>query len=118
MKRNPLIYPASAEQWWRNMLASMTDYEPKTSFFSDLSIAECFGVDAIRQTYNKVIRDWGNDIVYITEFTMCLNHKIWQLHEVDEPTAQVYDELWRKACEFVTSHFEGEDLSYYYRVTD
>lgn len=118
MNRNPFTYPASAEHWWRNMLSSMTDYEPKTTFFNDLSIAECFGVNAIRQTYNKVIRDWGNDIIYMTEFTMCLNHKIWQLYEVDEPTAQVYDELWRKACEFVTSHFKGEDLSYYYRVTD
>ena len=118
MNRNPLIYPASAEQWWRNMLASITDYEPKTTFFSDLSIAECFGDDAIIQTYNKVIREWGNNIIYITEFTMCLNHKIWQLHKVDEPTSILYDELWRKACNYVTSHFKGEDLSYYYRVTD
>ena len=118
MRRNPLIYPASAEQWWRNMLASMTDYEPKTTFFSDLSIAECFGANGVKQTYNKVIRDWGDNIVYITEFTMCLNHKIWQLKEADVAMAILYDELWRKACDYVTSHFKGEDLSYYYRVTD
>lgn len=118
MVRNPLIYPALAEQWWRNMLASMTDYEPKTTFFSDLSIAECFGVNAIKDTYNQVIKEWGSNIVYITEFTMCLNHKIWQLYEVDEPTAEIYDGLWRKACEYVVTHFKGEDLSYYYRITD
>lgn len=118
MKHNPLTYPATAERWWRNMLASMTNYEPKTTFFSDLSIAECFGVKAIIQTYNKAIRDWGNNIVYITEFTMCLNHKIWQLHEVDEPIAKLYDELWRKACDYVVNHFKGKDLVYFYKVTD
>lgn len=118
MKRNPLIYPASAEAWWRRMLQSMTDYKPKTTFFSDLSIAECFGNKAIRQTYNKAIRDWGDDIIYMTEFTMCLNHKIWQLHKVDEPIARLYYELWCKACDYVTKHFKGEDLAYFYRVTD
>ena len=118
MNRHPLIYPASAEQWCRNMLASITDYKPKTTFFSDLSIAECFGVNAVKDTYKQVIKSWGKNIIYMTEFTMCLNHKIWQLNKIDRPMAEVYDELWRKACDYVTSHFKGEDLSYYYRVTD
>ena len=118
MKRNPFTYPASAENWWRNFMSQMTDYTPKTTFFSDLSIAECFGIGAIKETYNRVIKEWGNNIVYITEFTLCLNHKIWQLHEVDNDTARVYDDLWRKACDYVTSHFKGEDLSYFYRITD
>lgn len=118
MTRNPFTYPASAEMWWRNNMLVMTDYTPKTTFFNDLSVAECFGVKAIKDTYKRVVKEWGKNIVYMTEFTMCLNHKIWQLNEVDKPTAIVYDELWRKACEYVTTHFKGEDLSYYYRVTD
>ena len=118
MLRNPLRYPSSAEMWWRNMLAEMSGYEPKTTFFNDLSIAECFGIKAINDTYNKVIKEWGNNIVYMTEFTMCLNHKIWQLYEVDEPCVKLYDELWRKACEYVETHFKGKDLSYFYEITD
>lgn len=118
MLRNPLRYPLSAEMWWRNMLAEMSGYEPKTTFFSDLSIAECFGIKAIKDTYEKVIKEWGKDIVYMTEFTMCLNHKIWQLYEVDEPCARVYDELWRNACQYVATHFKGEDLTYFYEITD
>ena len=118
MKRNPLIYPASAEAWWKKMLADMTDYQPMTTFFADLSVAECFGEIAIRDTYKRVINEWGSNIEYITEFVLCLNHKIWQLHEIDEPCASVYDELWRKGVDFVESHFTGDDLSYYYRITD
>ena len=118
MKRNPFTYPVSAELWWKNMLSEMTNYEPKTTFFADLSIAECFGEQAIRDTYSSVIKEWGNDIEYITEFVMCLNHKIWQLYEVDDKTARLFDELWRNGVEFVNTHFEGDDLLYYYRVTD
>ena len=118
MRRNPFTYPLSAEMWWKNMLSEMSGYQPMTTFFADLSIAECFGESAIRETYDRVVKEWGDNIEYMTEFVLCLNHKIWQLYEVDESTARVFDELWRMGAEFVVTHFEGEDLSYYYRVTD
>jgi hypothetical protein len=40
------------------------------------------------------------------------------LYEVDEPIARVYDELWKKSVEFVYANYEGEDLSYYFEITD
>lgn len=118
MTRNPFTYPAMAECQWREMLAELTGYTPITTFFADLSIAECFGEKAIRDTYNKVLVEWKHDIKYITEFVLCLNHKILMLYEVDEPTARVYDELWQSAVEFVYDNYEGDDLSYYFQVTD
>lgn len=118
MKRNPFIYPAQAERQWKAMLAEMSDYTPITTFFADLSIAECFGEKAIRDTYNKVLAEWKHDIRYITEFVLCLNHKIWMLHEVDKPIAMVYDDLWRKGVQFVYDNYKGDDLSYYFQVTD
>ena len=118
MVRNPFNYPASSESWWKNMLANISGYEPKTTFFSDLSIAECFGAKSVEDTYNKVIKEWGTNIVYITEFVMCLNHKIWQLHELDVEMAKLYDSLWKKGCMYVETHFNGNDLSYYYEITD
>lgn len=118
MVRNPLTYPAIAEAQWKSMLADLSGYTPLTTFFSDLSIAECYGEKAIRDTYNKVLVEWKHDIKYITEFVLCLNHKIWMLYEVDEPIARVYDELWKKSVEFVYANYEGEDLSYYFEITD
>ena len=118
MRRNPFKYAASSEQWWRNALLSMSGYEPKTTFFSDLSIAECFGHNAIQDTYNKVLKTYKDDIIYITEFVMCLNHKIWQLYEIDTPTAKVYDTLWKSSVNFVYDNFKGKDLEYYFEITD
>lgn len=119
MKMNIFEYAARCEMWWKELLKdSFNPYTPKTTFYFDLSIAEGFGESGIRDTYKDVINAWGKDIEYITEFSMCLNHKIWQLYETNEPIARVYDELWRKSVDYITSHFEGEDLTYYYEVTD
>ena len=115
---NVFQYANKCESWWKAMLSEMTDYQPFTTFFSDLSIAEFYGVNSIKDTYKNVIHSWGKDIKYITEFCMCLNHKIWQLYEQNEHIAKVYDELWRECCEYIENNFEGEDLSYFYRITD
>lgn len=32
--------------------------------------------------------------------------------------AEMYDELWRKADEWVYDHFDGDDLQYFIRTTD
>ena len=115
---NVFQYANKCESWWRAMMSDMTGYKPFTTFFSDLSIAEFYGIPSIKATYKSVIKSWGKNIKYMTEFSLCLNHKIWQLYENNENIAKIYDELWRECCEYIESHFEGEDLSYYYEVTD
>lgn len=32
--------------------------------------------------------------------------------------AEMYDELWRNADQWVVDHFDGDDLKYYIRTTD
>lgn len=32
--------------------------------------------------------------------------------------AALYDRLWREADEYAMNNFKGEELDYYYRVTD
>lgn len=47
-----------------------------------------------------------------------LNHKIWQHYESNHELAALYDRLWREADEYAMNNFKGEELDYYYRVTD
>lgn len=96
-------------------------HERKTTFFSDLSIAEwCEREKGVRDTYERVIKEWLDDIEYITEFSVCLNHKIWQHYEDNEPLARVYNELWNKCVDEIYTHYAQDEkaLSYYYRITD
>lgn len=96
----------------------LLDYECKTTFWMDFTIAEHFGPKAVRDTYRRAFKDWKNDVVYLTELVMVLNHKIWQWHELNEPLARLYNDLWEKAATYASENLKGEDLSYYYRITD
>ena len=38
---------------YKNPIFEMIGYEPKTTFWSDFSIADVFGVDSVKDTYNR-----------------------------------------------------------------
>ena len=99
-------------------IEEMTGYKPRTTFYEDFSIADQFGVMAIRDTYCRAFNQWQNNIEYMTELVMVLNWKIAEHHRECNVYCELYDALWRKADEWVVDHFEGEDLQYYFRTTD
>lgn len=89
-----------------------------TTFWADLTIAEVYGEEAVRETFERVTRDWGQNYKYYTEFVLCLNHKIWRYYEKNETLARVYDTLWRKGDDYARDHYTGEAMDYYWQVTD
>ena len=91
----------------------------KTTFFADLSIAEwCEGAKGVKDTYKRVIKEWKNDVVYMAEFVVALNQKIWMHYEQNRELAKVYNDLWIECDNFCREHFKGEELSYYYDYID
>lgn len=94
----------------------MTGYTPKTTFWTDFSLAEPFGQDAIVDTYNRAFDEWKNNVQYLTELVMILNWKIWQ-HANDE-LSDVYNELWKDADSYCCDNLKGDDLSYFLTTTD
>lgn len=90
----------------------------KTTLFSDLSIAECFGVSEVADTYKRVMDDWGKSLDFMCEWVIALNQKIWQHYKENPELAQKYDELWRKADEHCRKAFKGKDLTAYLNYVD
>lgn len=105
-------------QFPRWTMAEMTGYEPKTTFWLDFCIADPFGADAVKDTFNRAFEEWKDDYIYLTELVMVLNHKIWWHYENNEPLARVYNDLWMLADEYARDHLTGEELAYFYRTTD
>ena len=101
---------------WR--IKELTGYEPKTTFYTDFSIAEPFGITAISDTYTRAFNERKSDIVYITELVMVLNWKIWEHYETNRPLAKFYNELWTKADEWVLDNVKGDDLQYFLETVD
>lgn len=94
-------------------------YTCKTTFWCDFSIADRFGPRAIRGTFKDAFREWHDNAEYLTELVLVLNHKIWyHYNNGNMQTAEIYNELWSKCAAWAESNLTGDDLSYYYRVTD
>ena len=102
-------------------IEALTGYKPKTTYWMDFSIADAFGTDAIRETYETAF-EAGKDylgVEYLTELAMVLNWKIWEhFHANNDEYADLYDELWKTTDRWCVHNLEGEDIAYYYRTTD
>lgn len=101
-------------------------YECFTTFWDDFTIAEkCGGISAIKDTYKRAFAEWKHDYKYLTELVMVLNHKIWQWYDGEKwdngkstEIARVYNDLWQAAAKYAETNLKGNELSYYYRITD
>lgn len=103
------------ENW---TIEEMTGYKPISTYYTDFSIAEKFGKDAIVDTYNTAMENWKTDYKWLTEIVMVLNWKMWRHSEDNIELSKLYQELWEKASNYAETHLKDEELSYYYRTTD
>lgn len=99
-------------------IEKLTGYKPFTTFYQDFSIADAFGVAAIKDTYNRAFKEWKSNYKYLTELIMVLNWKIYEHYERNDEYADLYQELWHKSDEWACENLEGEALDYYFRTTD
>ena len=89
-----------------------------TTFYSDFGIADRFGIAAIKDTYNRVFRAWKDDYRYWTEVVMALNARCWLWSEKDDDLMVLYRNLYYKARDWALDHFKGEELRFFWEVTD
>lgn len=96
-----------------------TGYKPITTFYTDFSLAEKFGIPSVKDTYKRAFEEWKGNYKYITELVMALNWKGWRWYDAKRyDLADVYFELYREVDEWCCENLEGEELDYYYRTTD
>ena len=108
-------------------MAAEIGYEPKTTFWNDFSIADMFGLNAIHDTFKRAFNEWKDDVVYVAELALVLNHKgLWyyyaaEQHDNDErlqAVSQTYFAMWEAVDDYAKDHFTGDDWDYYFKVTD
>lgn len=46
---------------FKQQMESQTGYSCFTTFFEDFSIADKFGIDAIKDTYTRVLKEWKSN---------------------------------------------------------
>ena len=100
-------------------IEAITGYKPKTTFYEDFSIADRFGMAAVRDTYKRSMASWKRNCEYLTELVMALSWKVNEHYCRDNMRfAELYQELYEDADEYAKDHLQGDDLSYYYKTLD
>lgn len=90
-----------------------------TTFYMDFTIADKFGINAIKNTYNRAFKEWKDDYKYLTALVLVLNHKIWEHYEAhNDEYARLYDQLWRETDTYAMEHLQDDELQYYLNITD
>lgn len=89
-----------------------------TTFRQDFAIANHFGVNAIKDTFNRAFKEWKNNPVYLAELVVVLNWNIWDWYEVNDAYAELYNELWEKAQTYGYENFKGEDFQRFWEIID
>lgn len=97
----------------------MNGYKMISTFPTDFDIADKFGTSAIKDTFKRAFNEWKSNYVYLTELVITLNFKIWEHYENgNQELASLYNELWEEADNYACENLKGEELSFFYRVTD
>lgn len=125
MEQKDVFSYAASEERMFGELVSETGYNRQTSFFSDLSIAEWYGAESIRETYGRVCEGWLCDYVYFTEFVMCLNYKAWEHSDRGNvELSELYSELYYAAVDLFYDYYKGDDpksiaaREHFFKTTD
>lgn len=93
--------------------------ESQTTFWEDFSIADAFGIDAVKDTYNRAFKMWKSDYIYLTELVIILNLKCWYWYERgNNKLSQIYSELFYKAQNYAWDTLKGEEADYFFEMTD
>ena len=97
----------------------MSNYQFQTTFWSDFSIADVFGKQAIKDTFNRAFKEWKDNHVYLTELAIVTNWKCWDFyHAGKHDISQMYADYYYKCREYALDHYKGKELAYYLDFTD
>lgn len=95
-------------------------YELQSTFWQDFSVADFFGANAVKDTFNRAFNEWKTNHVYLTELVVVLNWKIWQHYEKNGSCelSMLYNKLWEQADIYARENLKNEELNFFLRITD
>lgn len=93
-------------------------YKSKTTFMEDFMIADKFGIDAIKDTYKRAFKEWKSNKEYLTELTVVMNLQCWRWYEKNDQYCKLYSDLYYQTSDYARDKLKGDDLKYFYDVTD
>lgn len=125
--RDPFTYGAWCEKNFERNLRE--DYERKTTYTSDFSIAEwCVpieGMNAVADTLRNALQNWRDSIEFFAEIIIVLNMKAWEhAARKNNHYGKMYSDLYYMVRELFFDWFNEDNkqhdkaIDYYYQYMD
>ena len=116
---NLLRTAAIAQATFEKGMYELNGYEVQTTYYQDFTIADAYGVDAVKETFDTAFNEQKENTVYLTELVIVLNHKIFEHYHKNNTALMVtYDTLWKTADKYCMTALSDKDIEYYLQVTD
>ena len=94
-------------------------YEFKTTFWMDFTIADKFGIEAVKDTFKRAFSEWKTNYIYLTELTLVINWKCWQHYEKNNiEISKLYSEYYYQLREYGLDNLKAKELEYFIKTLD
>ena len=93
-------------------------YETCTTFWEDFTIADAFGIPAIKDTFNRAFSGWKHNYEYVTELSMIMSIKSCTWYGKDNQKSELYANYYHEVDNWCLDNLKGDELTYYIKTTD
>lgn len=100
------------------MITLPNGYEMQTTFFMDFRIAEEFGVEGVRETFNNAFKSWKHNHVYLTELAIVMSNNSIAHYESNKELSETYTKLYYQVDQYCMDNLKGKELEFYIKTTD
>lgn len=114
-----MMYGTTDKEKFECSYPEYQEQRPGSTFYADFSVADVYGIKAIKDTYKRAFNGWKSNCKMFTELATALNHKLWFWYDAGvSEYSELYDKLWKKADEYGCKHFRDEEARYWFAVLD
>ena len=125
--KNVFTYAAGIEKWCKDFYYNASGNKLDYTFCADFAIADWRGENAVRETFKRVIKSWGNSYKAFTEIVLALNLLSWANDQLARQgitdrgkLVDLYCELYYDAKDKFYKKYNGnnEATEYFFNMTD
>lgn len=91
----------------------------QTTFWTDFSIADAYGKNAVKDTFKRAFAEWKDNYVYLTELEIVMNLKCWDHYNIgNTDLSELYGTYYYKCRDYAYDNFNEKELEYHFEMTD
>lgn len=84
----------------------------------DFRIAEEFGIDAVKDTFENAFKNWKTNYIYLTELAIVMSNNSIAHYDTNKELSKVYTNLYYRVDQYCMDNLKGKELEFYIRTTD